>query len=83
MALQGSFHGRTFSAMTMTGNSSIREGFGELAPDIHFIEPNNEESLISAFEQYGEQISGLIMELILGEGGIRPLSQSFVNLARS
>ncbi len=82
LALQGSFHGRTFSAMTMTGNTSIREGFGELAPDIHFIEPNNEESLISAFEQYGEQISGLIMELILGEGGIKPLSQSFVNLAR-
>lgn len=82
LALHGSFHGRSFSSMSMTGNSSIREGFGELAADIHFVEPNNEDSLIEAFDQFGNQIAGLIMELILGEGGIKPLSQSFVNLAR-
>ncbi|WP_411822069.1 aspartate aminotransferase family protein [Leptospira sp. 'Mane'] len=82
LALHSSFHGRTFSSMTMTGNSSIREGFGELAADVHFITPNDQQSLISAFDKYGENIAGLIMELIIGEGGIIPLSQGFVNLAR-
>ncbi|BDA79447.1 acetylornithine aminotransferase [Leptospira kobayashii] len=82
LALHSSFHGRTFSSMTMTGNSSIREGFGELAADVHFVTPNDQQSLISAFDKYGENIAGLIMELIIGEGGIIPMSQGFVNLAR-
>ncbi|TGN11714.1 aspartate aminotransferase family protein [Leptospira ilyithenensis] len=82
LALHSSFHGRTFSSMTMTGNSSIREGFGELAADVHFVTPNDEQSLISAFDKYGENIAGLMMELIIGEGGIIPMSQGFVNLAR-
>ncbi|TGM04935.1 aspartate aminotransferase family protein [Leptospira jelokensis] len=82
LALQASFHGRTLSAMSMTGNESVRNGFGELAADIHFVEANNEDSLIQAFEQYGGSIAGIIMELIIGEGGVIPLSQSFVNLAR-
>ncbi|MCW7506250.1 aspartate aminotransferase family protein [Leptospira levettii] len=82
LALHSSFHGRTLSAMSMTGNESVRNGFGELAADIHFVEANNEDSLIQAFEQYGGSIAGIIMELIIGEGGVIPLSQSFVNLAR-
>lgn len=82
LALDGSFHGRSTASMSMTGNSSIREGFGDLVPDIHFITPNDEDSLISAFDNYGENVCGLIMELIIGEGGIIPMTQSFVNLAR-
>ncbi|MDZ4727951.1 MAG: aspartate aminotransferase family protein [Leptospira sp.] len=82
LALEGSFHGRSTASMSMTGNQSIREGFGELVPDIHFITPNDEDSLIMTFEEFGGRVSGLIMELIIGEGGIIPLTQSFVNLAR-
>lgn len=82
LALDGSFHGRSTASMSMTGNSSIREGFGDLVPDIHFITPNDEDSLISAFDNYGENVCGLMMELIIGEGGIIPMTQSFVNLAR-
>ncbi len=81
-ALQNSFHGRTVSSMSMTGNSSIKEGFGELIPDVHHIIPNDEDSLISAFDKHGENVAGIIMEPIIGEGGIIPLSQGFVNLAR-
>ncbi|GBF49719.1 acetylornithine aminotransferase [Leptospira ryugenii] len=81
-ALEGSFHGRSTGSMSMTGNSSIRDGFGDLVPDVYFIKPNDEDSLVTMFEKYGERVSGLIMELIIGEGGIIPLSQSFVNLAR-
>ncbi|MDF3821298.1 aspartate aminotransferase family protein [Leptospira sp. 96542] len=82
LALHSSFHGRTVSAMSMTGNTSIKEGFGDLISDIHFVEPNNEDSLVQAFDQFGESICGMMMELIIGEGGVIPLTQSFVNLAR-
>jgi acetylornithine aminotransferase len=82
LALDGSFHGRSTGSMSMTGNAAIREGFGDLVPDVHFVTPNDEDSLISAFDNYGENVCGLIMELIIGEGGIIPLTHSFVNLAR-
>lgn len=82
LALEGSFHGRSTGAMSMTGNQAIRDGFGELIGDVHFVTPNDEQSLISAFDKYGENIAGLIMELIIGEGGIIPLTHGFVNLAR-
>jgi acetylornithine aminotransferase len=82
LALKGSFHGRTLASMSMTGQSSIHDGFGELAPYVDFIEPNDEDSIVIMFEKYEGRVCGLIMELIQGEGGIRPLSSSFVQLAR-
>jgi acetylornithine/N-succinyldiaminopimelate aminotransferase len=82
LALSSSFHGRSAAGMSMTGNSSIREGFGDLLPDVHFVKENNEDSLIAAFDQYGDRLAGIIMEPIIGEGGIIPLSQEFVNMAR-
>ncbi|WCL48634.1 aspartate aminotransferase family protein [Leptospira sp. GIMC2001] len=82
LALKGSFHGRTTSSMSMTGQKSIREGFGDLVPGVHFVTENDEDSLVDAFEQYGDRIAGIIMEPILGEGGIHPLSVSFVETAR-
>lgn len=82
LALESSFHGRTLSSMTMTGNKSIRDGFGELLPDVHHIKENNEDALVAAFEQYGDRIAGIIMEPIIGEGGIIPLKPEFLILAR-
>lgn len=82
LALSSSFHGRSSAAMSMTGNNSIREGFGDLLPDVHFVKENDEDSLIAAFDQYGDRLAGIIMEPIIGEGGIIPLTQEFVAMAR-
>jgi acetylornithine/N-succinyldiaminopimelate aminotransferase len=82
LALKGSFHGRTLASMSMTGQSSIRDGFGELVPYVDFVEPNDEDSLMILFEKYEGRVAGLIMELIQGEGGVKPLHSSFVQLAR-
>lgn len=82
LALEGSFHGRTVSSLTLTGQDSMREGFGELVTGIDYVTPNNEESLVEMFEKYAGSVCGLIVEPILGEGGVKPLTQKFVNLAR-
>ncbi len=82
LTLKSSFHGRTLSSMSMTGNPSIREGFGELVSGIDYIRENDEDSLLFAFEKYEDRVVGLLMEPIIGEGGIIPLTQKFVNLAR-
>ena len=82
LSLKQSFHGRTIASMGMTGQEKIREGYGDLLPGFEYVEVNNEESLEEAFERNNGNISGLILELVIGEGGIIPLTQSFVNLAR-
>ncbi len=82
LSLKQSFHGRTVASMGMTGQDKIREGYGDLLPGFEYVEANNEESLEEAFERNNGHIAGVILELVIGEGGIIPLTQSFVNLAR-
>ena len=82
LSLKQSFHGRTIASMGMTGQDKIREGYGDLLSGFEYVEVNNEESLEEAFERNNGNIAGLILELVIGEGGIIPLTQSFVNLAR-
>ncbi|MCB1170106.1 MAG: aspartate aminotransferase family protein [Leptospiraceae bacterium] len=82
LALENSFHGRTTGAMALTGQDKIRTGFGPLIDGVHHIPANDMEALEAAFEQYEGRISGMIMELVQGEGGIQPMSQDFVSRAR-
>src|ERR1039458_8711752 len=48
VALQGSYHGRTFGAMSLTGQDKYRKGFEPLLDNVTFVEQNNIESLRSA-----------------------------------
>lgn len=82
LALENSFHGRTTGAMALTGQEKIRQGFGPLLEGMVHIPPNDMEALESAFDQYEGRISGMIMELVQGEGGIQPMDQEFVSRAR-
>lgn len=81
IALDHSFHGRTAAAMTMTGNTKIRSGFGSLLPDVEHI-PAETAALERVFDTHGANICGLILEPIQGEGGVRPLPIDFVRRAR-
>jgi len=80
VALEGSFHGRTFGALSATGQPSKWEGFGPLVPGIRFARPNNIESLEAAVTPGGD-VALLLLEPVLGEGGVVPLDQEFVKVA--
>ncbi len=79
IAFRNGFHGRSLGSVSITGQSKIRDGFGELIPNIEFIEPNDIDELIAAMD---DQTSGLIIEPILGEGGIIPIDKDFIYHAR-
>lgn len=79
LALENSFHGRTFGALSVTGQSKYWEGFEPLLPGVQFIPANNLEALREAFN---EEICALIVEPIQGEGGIYPLTKDFLDLAK-
>jgi acetylornithine/N-succinyldiaminopimelate aminotransferase len=83
VALNGSFHGRTLGALSATGQPAKQAPFEPLVPGVRFAEPNDVESLRAAAErEIGRPIGCIVLEPILGEGGIRPLTPEFVAAAR-
>ncbi len=79
VALENSFHGRTFGALSVTGQPKYREPFEPLLPGVRFVERNDIASLEAAIS---ERTCGIIAEGIQGEGGILPLSEEFLRRIR-
>ena len=88
IAMTHGFHGRTMGALSATWKPSIREAFEPLVPNIEFVEAGDEAALHDAFAEtgpgkYGKgPVAAVIMELIQGEAGVRPLGAGYVKKAR-
>ena len=80
VALEGGFHGRTYGALSATGQPGKWEGFGPLVPGFSFARPNDLESLEAAVAPGGE-LAAILLEPVLGEGGVLPLEEGFVRAA--
>ncbi len=80
VALEGGFHGRTLGALSATGQPGKWEGFGPLVPGMAFARPNDVESLEAALVPAGDTAL-LLLEPVLGEGGVVPLEAAFVQAA--
>jgi len=78
VSLEGSFHGRTTGALSATGQPAKREPFEPLLAGVRFVAPNDVAALEAAV---GPETGLLLLEPILGEGGVRPLDASFVQVA--
>ncbi|HVO60964.1 MAG TPA: aspartate aminotransferase family protein [Terriglobales bacterium] len=79
VALENSFHGRTFGSLATTGQAKYREPFAPLVPGVTFVRLNDCEDLKRRFD---DSVCAVCMETIQGEGGIRPVSSDFLHLAR-
>src|SRR6202142_3820201 len=80
VALQGSYHGRTFGAMSLTGQDKYRKGFEPLLEDVKFVPRNNLEALRVAIN---DQTCAIVLEPIFGEGGIYECSMEFLRECRA
>ena len=79
LALENSFHGRTFGSLATTGQAKYRTPFAPLVPGVRFVKFNDVTSLERRFD---ETVCAICMEVIQGEGGIRPVSKEFLQRAR-
>lgn len=80
VALEGSFHGRTMGALSLTGQPSKWEGFGALVPGVGFARPNDIEALEAAIPPSGG-VAAILLEPVLGEGGVIPLDADYLRAA--
>ena len=78
ITLKNSFHGRTLATVAATGQEKYQKPYRPLMEKFIHIEANNCEELRHAV---GEKTAGIMLELIQGESGVRPLSKEFVDLA--
>jgi len=74
IALDESFHGRTFGALSVTSDEHYREPFEPLLPSVKFVATNDPAALAAAVST---STAAIIAEPVLGEGGIRPLTPAF------
>jgi acetylornithine/N-succinyldiaminopimelate aminotransferase len=79
LALDNSFHGRTFGALSITSTPEYRRPFEPLVPGAEFVRSDDVADLEAKF---GDDVCAIVVEPIQGEGGIRPLSEAFWNKAR-
>lgn len=79
VALENSFHGRTFGALSITGQPKYRAPFEPLVAGVHFVPRNDLAALEAAVS---ENTAAIIIEIIQGEGGILPVSQEMLQKAR-
>ena len=74
IALDESFHGRTFGSLSVTSDEHYRTPFEPLLPSVKFVRTNDVASLRAAVSS---KTAAIIAEPVLGEGGIRPLKPAF------
>lgn len=79
LALDNSFHGRTFGSLATTGQAKYRVPFAPLLPGVSFVAFNDLEDLKREFDG---SVCAICLETIQGEGGIRPVTPEFLQLAR-
>ncbi len=78
LALEQSFHGRTTGALAVTGQPAKRAAFEPLLPGARFAKPNDIASLRAAAT---DDVGLVLLEPVLGEGGVIPLTPEFVKAA--
>jgi len=76
---EGSFHGRTLTTVTATGQPKYHQGFEPLVPGFRYVPYNDVAALESAI---GENTCAVMLEPIQGESGVHPASQEYMQAIR-
>lgn len=76
LTLENSFHGRSYGALSATGQPSMHQHFGPFLEGFTFVPSNDFSAAKEALDQGG--YCGVILEFIQGEGGVNPLDRNYV-----
>lgn len=79
IAMEHSFHGRTFGALSVTGNKKYREAFEPMIGNVKFATMNDLDSVKALVN---DKTCAIIFETVQGEGGIYPATKDFIEGVR-
>jgi len=79
ITMHGSFHGRTYAAMTATGQAKAHAGYQPLVPGFEYVPFNDMEALKAAAD---DQTAAVMFEPVQGEGGINIASRDYMHQVR-
>jgi acetylornithine aminotransferase/acetylornithine/N-succinyldiaminopimelate aminotransferase len=78
LAVENSFHGRTFGALSATWPEKYRKPFEPLVPGVKFVRLNDVAHLR---ESFSPRVAAVLLEVIQGEGGVVELQEGFLRAA--
>lgn len=79
LSMTNSFHGRTYGALSATGQTKYQNGFQPLVPEMETVHFNDFESLATVDF---DTVAAIIIEPIQGEGGVHPADLTFLKRIR-
>jgi len=79
ITFEGAFHGRTLAAIAATGNKKYLEGFGPPMPGFDQVPYGDLEAVKKAI---GPETGAILIEPIMGEGGVRVVPHTFLRALR-
>lgn len=80
LAMENSFHGRTYGALSTTGQAKYRDPYAPVLPGVEFVTFNDVEDLK---QKFNDSICAVAIEVVQGEGGIQLVSSEFLETARA
>lgn len=80
ISFQKSFHGRSFGAVTATGQPKYHVGFGPIVPGFKYA-PYNDLEAVKAL--VGAHTAAILLEPVQGEGGLMPADAAFLKGLRT
>lgn len=79
ITFEGAFHGRTLAALAATGNKKYLEGFGPAMPGFDQVPYADLDATKKAI---GPETAAIIIEPVMGEGGVRVVPHAFLRALR-
>ena len=79
VTLVNSFHGRTLTTLAATGQDHFHKDFLPLTPGFVHVPANDMDALKQCVEE--NNVAGIMMEVIQGEGGVNALDQEYLLFA--
>ncbi len=79
VALIDGFHGRTYGALSLTGQPDKQRAFAPMVPGVRHVDRQDMEGLAAAV---GPRTCAIFMEVVQGECGVHPVPPEMLRLAR-
>ncbi|WP_372595247.1 acetylornithine transaminase [Actinotalea sp.] len=79
LAMEGAFHGRSMGALALTHKPAYRAPFEPLPGGVEFLPFGDLAALEAAM---GDDVAGIVLEVLQGEAGVRPLPPGYLAAAR-